>query len=246
MTVMQAGFCRRTILPGFLLLAAVAASFSSARAQSEVIVARTIITLTVSDQSLLPGQQLKLTASVVMEDGGEVPGGTIEFIDESKSNILGRTSVSAPWIVLHRLSDGSHTFRARYSGLQSYYPFVIDPVTSAPVVHTVRSVPRVVISSSQNPSTPGQVVTLTVAVKSRGGTPRGDVTIRDVALDSVLADRVMLDSNGMASFTTSGLEQGSRTIVASYHGDAKNKSATSTQLMQIVSPSHSHDARPSH
>jgi hypothetical protein len=114
------------------------------------------------------------------------------------------------------------------------------------VVYTVRSVPRVVISSSQNPSVPGQAVTLTVAVKSRDGTPKGDVTIRDVALDSVLADRVMLDSNGTASFTTSGLEQGSRTIVASYHGDAKNASAVSTQLMQIVSSTHMHGERPPH
>jgi hypothetical protein len=181
-----------------------------------------------------------------MDDGGEVPGGSIEFIDESNNRLLGRTSTDAPWIVLHRLSDGSHTFRARYSGLQSYFPFVIEPSTSAPVVYTVRTVPHVVISSSQNPSVPGQAVTLTVAVKSRDGTPKGDVTIRDVALDSVLADRVMLDSNGTASFTTSGLEQGSRTIVASYHGDAKNASAVSTQLMQIVSSTHMHGERPSH
>lgn len=242
---MQAGFFKRAMLPGLLLLAGIG-WLTGAHAQSEMTIARTVVNLTASDQGLLPGQQLKLIASVAMEDGGEMPGGTIEFIDESKNNILGRTSVSAPWIVLHRLSDGAHTFRARYSGLQSYFPFVIEPSISASVAYTVRTVPRVVISSSQNPSTPGQAVTLTVAVKGRDGPPRGDVTIRDVALDSILADRVMLDSNGTASFTTSGLEQGSRTIVASYHGDAKNKSATSTQLMQIVSPSHSHDARPSH
>lgn len=236
---MQAGFFKRVTLSGLLLLAS-SGSLTGAHAQSEMTIARTVVNLTASDQGLLPGQQLKLTASVAMEDGGEVPGGTVEFIDESKNRILGRTNASAPWIVLHRLSDGSYTFSARYSGLQSYFPFVIEPSTSAPVVYAVRAVPRVVISSSQNPSTPGQAVTLTVAVKGRDGPPRGDVTIRDVALDSILADRVMLDSNGTASFTTSGLEQGSRTIVASYHGDAKNASAVSMQLMQIVSPSHAH------
>lgn len=240
---MQAGVFKRAMLPGLLLLAGIG-WLTGSPAQSEMTVARTVVNLTASDQSLLPGQQLKLTASVVMEDGGEVPGGFIEFIDESNNRLLGRTSASAPWIVLHRLSDGPHTFRARYSGLQSYFPFVIEPSTSAELTYTVRAVPRVVISSSQNPSTPGQAVTLTVAVKSHDGTPKGDVTIRDVALDSVLADRVMLDSNGTASFTTSGLEQGSRTIVASYHGDAKNKSATSTQLMQIVSPPYG--AQPAH
>jgi hypothetical protein len=243
---MQAGFFKRTILPGLLLLVGVGWLASATRAQSEMTIVRTAVSLTASDQSLLPGQQLKLTASVTMEDGGEVPGGFIEFIDETQEQVVGRTDASAPWIVLHHLSDGSHTFRARYSGLQSYFPFVIDPSTSAPVVYTARTVPRVVISSSQNPSVPGQAVTLTVAVKSRDGIPKGDVTIRDVALDSILADRVMLDSNGMASFTTSGLEQGSRTIVASYHGDTRNKSATSTQLMQIVSPAHAHGLRLAH
>jgi len=241
---MQAGFFKRAILPGLLFLAGIG-WLTGAHAQSEMTIARTVVDLTASDQALLPGQQLKLTASVAMEDGGEVPGGIIEFIDETQNRIIGRTSASAPWIVLHRLSDGSHTFRAYYSGLQSYFPFVVEPSTSAPLVYTVRTVPRVVISSSQNPSMPGQAVTLTVAVKSREGTPRGDVTIRDVTLDSVLADRVMLDSNGMASFTTSGLEQGSRTIVASYHGDAKNASAVSTQLMQIVSPEHMHGGQSS-
>lgn len=238
---MQAGFFKRAMLPGVLLLAGIA-WLSGTRAQSEMTIARTVVNLTASDRSLLPGQQLKLTASVAMEDGGEVPGGSVEFIDETANRVVGRTGTDAPWIVLHRLSDGPHTFRARYSGLQSYFPFVIEPGTSAPVVYTVRTEPRVVISSSQNPSAPGQAVTLTVVVKSRDGTPRGDVTIRDVALDSVLADRVMLDSNGTASFTTSGLEQGSRTIVASYHGDARNKSATSTHLMQVVSPAHARDA----
>lgn len=242
---MQAGVFKRAMLPGLLLLAGIG-WLTGAHAQSEMTIARTVVNLTASDQALLPGQQLKLTASVTMEDGGEVPGGIIEFIDETRKQVVGRTEMNTPWIVLHRLPDGPHTFRARYSGLQSYFPFVIDPSTSAPVTYTVRTVPRVVISSSQNPSAPGQAVTLTVAVKSRDGTPRGNVTIRDVALDSILADRVTLDSNGTASFTTSGLEQGSRTIVASYHGDARNKSATSTQLMQIVSPSHSHDAQPSH
>ena len=242
---MQAGFFKYAMVRSLLLLAGIG-WLTGARAQSEMTIARTVVSLTASDQALLPGQQLKLTASIAMDDGGEVPGGSIEFIDESNHRLLGRTSTDAPWIVLHRLSDGSHAFRARYSGLQSYFPFVIEPSTSAPVVYTVRMVPRVVISSSQNPSVPGQAVTLTVAVKSRDGTPKGDVTIRDVALDSVLADRVMLDSNGTASFTTSGLEQGSRTIVASYHGDAKNASAVSTQLMQIVSSTHMHGERPSH
>jgi hypothetical protein len=224
----------RAILRGMMLLAGASWLASAAHAQSEMTIARTVVDLTASDKSLLPGQQLKLIASVSMEDGGEVPGGTLEFIDEGQKRVIGRTTVAVPWIALHHLAGGQHSFRVRYSGVQKYFPFVIEPSISATVTYTVRSVPSVLISSSQNPSSPGQAVTLTVAVKSQDGTPKGDVTIRDVTIDSVLAERVTLDSNGTASFTTSALEQGSRTIVASYSGDGKNASAVSTQLIQTI------------
>ena len=91
------------------------------------------------------------------------------------------------------------------------------------------------LSSSQNPSSPGQAVTLSVVVKSRGGMPTGDVTIRDVTIDRLIAERLKLDSNGVVSFTTSALEEGSRTLVASYSGDAKNTAAVSMQLIQTIS-----------
>ena len=177
---MQAGFFKHTILPGFLLLVGVGWLTNAARAQSEMTIVRTVVNLTASDQLLLPGQQLKLIASVAMEDGGEVPGGLIEFIDETHKRVIGRTGISTPWIVLHRLPDGSHTVRARYSGLQSYFPFVIDPSTSAPMVYTVRTVPHVVISSSQNPSTlssaTSRMVTLPLGVPSRLFTATVSVT----------------------------------------------------------------------
>lgn len=231
---MSTAYFSRAMLRGVVLLAGAIWLANAAHAQSEMTIARTVVNLTASDKSLLPGQQLKLIASVSMEDGGEVPGGTLEFIDEGQNRVIGRTSTAAPWIALHRLTGGQHAFRVRYSGVQSYFPFVVEPSISATVVYTVRAVPDVSISSSQNPSSPGQAVTLTVAVKSRDGTPKGDVTIRDVTIDSVLAERVMLDSNGTASFTTSALEQGSRSIVASYSGDGKNASAVSAQLIQTI------------
>lgn len=232
---MQTGYFKQAILRGVMLLAGASWLASAAHAQSEMTIARTAVDLTASDKSLPPGQQLKLIASVSIEGGGEVPGGTLEFFDEGQNRIIGRTSVAVPWIALHRLAAGQHAFRVRYSGVQTYFPFVVEPSISAKLTYTVRTVPDVLISSSQNPSAPGQAVTLTVAVTSPDGPPKGDVTIRDVTIDSVLAERVMLDSNGTASFTTSALEQGSRTIVASYSGDGKNTSAISTKLIQTIS-----------
>lgn len=232
---MQTAYFKRAMLPGFLLLAGAGWLTGAAHAQSEMTIARTVVDLTASDKALLPGQQLKLIASVAMEDGGEVPGGSIEFIDETQNRVIGRTSTTAPWIALHRLPAGQHTFRVRYSGMQSYFPFVIESSISAPVVYSVREVPDVALSSSQNPSSPGQAVTLSVVVKSRGGMPTGDVTIRDVTIDRLIAERLKLDSNGAVSFITSALEEGSRTLVASYSGDTKNTAAVSTQLIQMIS-----------
>ena len=96
-----------------------------------------------------------------------------------------------------------------------------DPVT-----------PDVELSSTQNPSLPGEAVTLTAVVHSSAGIPSGTVTFRDI--DAVLADHVRLDSNGVASFTTSALSEGSRRIVAVYDGDANNHAARSRRLAQSV------------
>lgn len=72
------------------------------------------------------------------------------------------------------------------------------------------------LSSSANPATLGQPVTLTAAVTSLVGAPTGTVTFTDGA---TTLDTVALTS-GHASLTTSSLAPGTHLITAQYNGSA--------------------------
>ena len=147
-----------------------------ALAQSDTTLVQTAVALTASgtDDDARQGR-VTLTALVSLTDGGAVPDGTIEFIDVDTNRLVGRTSAAQARITVDRLPAGPHVFRADYSGVMRYFPFVIDPSRSATVAYAVRTVPSVSLSSSQNPSLPGEVVTLTAAVTDKSGVPAGSV-----------------------------------------------------------------------
>jgi hypothetical protein len=84
-----------------------------------------------------------------------------------------------------------------------------------------------VITSSVNPSGPGQNVTFTGTVNANGVTPTGTLQFK---VDGVNAGSpVNLDANGSATFSTSTLAVGTHTISADYSGGA-NFAANTGQL----------------
>jgi hypothetical protein len=113
-------------------------------------------------------------------------------------------------------------------GTSNYLPVVVQPSQSAVVVEIIRGTPAVAVSSSENPCPSGAVVTLTAAIASGDGVPKGAVTFRDG--EQILAAHVGLDRAGMASFTTSALADGARWITAEYEGDAVHAPAASARL----------------
>ena len=192
----------------------------------------TLVTLMSSTNPAGDGNSVTLTAMVMTAQGGAVPGGTIQFVDETTMAVLGWADVSSPSITVSNLTTGRHLIRAEYSGTTDFQPMVLQPSQSALLAQTELATPAVTVSSSQNPSTPGQVVTLTAMVTSHVGTPKGTVTFSDGR--SVIAAHVGLDRRGTASFTTSALDDGTRGIVAIYEGDGQHAAAASDRLVQDV------------
>jgi hypothetical protein len=172
---------------------------------------------------------VRLTATVTTEQGTGVPGGTIQFIDDSTLAVLGWADVASPSIRADNLSPGQHRIHADYSGTMDFLPLMVQPSRSATLAETVRGLPEVTVSSSDNPSKPGQMVTLTAVV---GEDARGMVTFRDGGRP--IASHVGLDRAGVASFTTSALPDGSRAITAEYEGDTAHAPAVSSRLVQDV------------
>lgn len=85
--------------------------------------------------------------------------------------------------------------------------------------------------SSPNPSDFGQVITFTATVASRLGTPTGTVTFYN---GTTSLGTSPLNSNDVATLTTSSLPGGSDLITAAYSGDGTFLTSTSSVLTQSV------------
>jgi uncharacterized repeat protein (TIGR03803 family) len=86
------------------------------------------------------------------------------------------------------------------------------------------------VTSSLNPSTFGQPVTFTATVSSSSGTPLGTVTFMNGS--GTLGARKVTD--GVASFTTTTLGVGAKSITAVYGGSTSFGGSTSSVLSQVV------------
>ena len=86
------------------------------------------------------------------------------------------------------------------------------------------------LTSSRNPSTPGQPVTFTATVTASGGTPTGTVTFMDAG--NTIGTGTL--SGGIGTFTTAALTLGSHSITASYAGASGFSPSVSSVLAQVV------------
>ncbi|MFG2196601.1 Ig-like domain repeat protein, partial [Streptomyces sp. NPDC048639] len=158
------------------------------------------------------GQTVSLTANVVALGPG-TPTGTVTF------NISGGPTLTAPLVggkattATAGLTAGPHLVTATYSGNGTF-----SSSTGSTIQAVVQAGTRTTLTTSPNPSQPGQPVTLTAtvaAVPPGAGTPTGNVTFYVVGGPILTAPLV----GGQAAATTTALGTGPRTIVATYTGD---------------------------
>jgi hypothetical protein len=174
------------------------------------------------------GQAVNLVATI--SGSGGSPTGTVDFKDgatllATRPVSGGRSSLSTT-----TLAVGDHPIAAVYSGDSTY-----EGSTSAVVTQTVTTAgttpSTTSLSSSSNPSTTGQAVTLVATVTGSGKAPTGSVSFRDG--DSTLSVRPL--AGGRASLVTSSLTPGPHTLTAAYGGDPAFAPSTSAALTQTVS-----------
>lgn len=206
-----------------------AASISSATAQS-VNQAATATNMSSSANPSSYGQPVTFTASIQTAYGGTATG-TVTFLDGA--TLLGTISVSgnAAQLSLSGFSLGSHSIAAKYNGDSNF-----TASTSAAIAESVAQAGTATsVSSSANPSSYGQSVTLTATVApAYSGTPTGSVTFFDGSTS--LGNATL--SGGIASLSTgaTSLLSGSHSISAKYNGDYNFLAGISASLAQIVNP----------
>ncbi len=186
--------------------------------------ATSTITLTSSQSPSTYGQSVTFTATVA--SGSRKPGGRVKFLRGTATLGSATLTGGVASLTTTTLNVGASSVIAVYEGNNDY-----SGSTSSAQPQTVnRATTTVALTSSQNPSTLGQLVTFTATVAPQfSGTTRGKVGFFDgrTRLSSVTL------ASGVATYNTSSLASGTHTITATYDGN-EDFSSSSMTLMQTV------------
>ncbi len=187
----------------------------------------TTLTLTGTPGSVMLGQQVVLTATVVPGIAqGHTPSGTVTF--KFGSTVLGTGAVTSGVATLNTtlLPTGTDSLTAVYSGDTN---FVGSMGSAMEVVAGIVSATTLAVAP--NPAGTGQTVTLTAAVAGAGATPTGAVTFYDGAAQ---IGQGTLVATGHATFSTAALALGAHSLTAAYAGDATYAASTSAAVVETV------------
>ena len=204
------------------------ASTSATLNQTVNLIGTTVAVTSAPNPSAL-GASVVFTATVTTNSGGGTPTGTVTF-SANGTNLGAAVTLNGSGVAtlsVSTLAPGTHTITAAYSGDGS------NAAGNGTVNHVVQKAPTTtVVTSSVNPSTPGQSVTFTAQVASAiAGTITGNVVFFD---GQTTLGQATLDAQGRATFTTTTLPTGTREITATFEGDATYAASTSDTLDQVV------------
>ena len=211
----------------------------------EVYPAASAVTVGSSANPSTYGQPITLMATVTFYDGTSyvgsamlggasmiAPTGTMAFY--GGGGYLGSASVIAgsASLPVSSLPVGYGYITANYSGDANVAG------SSGSTSQTIQTATTTTIaSSSPNPSTAGEPITLTAtvsAVPPGGGTPTGTVDFYDSTTETDLGSVAL--SGGTVSLTTSNLEIGGHDLTATYDGDSNfaGSSDSAGQTVQLA------------
>jgi hypothetical protein len=193
---------------------------------TQTVNATTSTALSSSANPSTSGQAVTFTATVASSAG--TPTGSVTFTDGA-TTLASNVAVTAgkATFATSTLASGSHSITATFSGTGNYINSTSNTVSQ--VVQGGTS--TTTVTSSANPSGPGQSVTFTATIGSSNGTPTGSVTFTDGS--TTLASGVAVTA-GKATFTTSSLSVATHAITASFTGTGgfTNSSGSVSQSVQ--------------
>jgi hypothetical protein len=163
------------------------------------------------------GQSMTLTAQLSgsSTDPADIPTGSVQFIDGGVSLGAGPVGTDgSASVTLTALPAGTHSVTAVYGGDTEFNSATSTALSYAIAKATVLTIS---VSSSENPSTYGDSVTLSIVVASQlGATPTGTVSVMDGTTSLGTAS---LDSTGAGQVTVPLFTAGTHTLTVSYSGD---------------------------
>ena len=184
------------------------------------------------------GQSVTFTATVSAASG--TPGGTVTFYSCTTNTCGTKTSIGTG-----TLSSGKSTTATSALPVGTTYTEAVYGAsgnylgsTSAPLGQVVKVISTTsVLTSSPNPSTPGQSVTFTDTVSASTGTPGGTVTFYSCT-SNTCSTKTSLGTktlaSGQATFSTTSLPVGTAYVEAIYSASGTYSGSTSGVDSQVV------------
>jgi len=190
--------------------------------------AATTTKVTSSGSPSFINQPVTFTATITSTYGPIPNGETVTFYDGTAKIGTGTTTSGVAAFSTSTLTVKTHTIKATYPGDATF------KASSGTVTQVVKLYPSTtsVPTSSLNPSTYGQSVTLRATVASTApSTPTGTVTFKN---GTTSLGSATLNANSVATLTKTNLPAGSLSITAVYNGDSETAKSTSAKLLQTV------------
>jgi sugar lactone lactonase YvrE len=191
---------------------------------TQVVGNATSLSLTSSINPSLVGQSTNLTATIMSNPVFGAVTGSVQFFDGATSLGTVVVSGSSATLPVSFSTAGNHTLTAVFT---STNPDLTN-ATSGPYIQHVLNISTLLLTSSVNPSTPGQSTTLTATLSTLTTNPGGTIKFYD---GTTLIGTVTLPANSISvSFTTPG----NHILTAVYSGDSNTETITSPPLTQVV------------
>jgi len=187
----------------------------------------TSVTLASSENPSLLNDVVTFTASISSSD--TTLGGTVAFLDGTVvlCPAVTVTSANTAACTLSTLALGQHSITASYTG-DSDNAASVSPA----LVQVVKQSAQLTLNASPNPAVVTSTVTLTATATAATGTPTGAITFLD---GTTAIGSAMLNSSGIAIYSTAQLTAGTHSLSATYAGDASNAIAQSSAVSEVIS-----------
>jgi hypothetical protein len=193
---------------------------------TENVVDPTKTVLTTSGSPTFVGQPVTFTATVTSTYAAVPNGDLVEFYDGSTLLASVALSGGTATYTTSTLKAKAHGMKAVYAG-DSMFAASAGFVTQVVELYSTTTT----LTSSPNPSSFGQAVTMTATVKSSGSVAAtGKVTFTD---GTAWIGAATL-SGGVAAITRSNLAVGTHPITATYDGDSNSAKSSSAVVNQVV------------
>ncbi|MCQ8827596.1 beta strand repeat-containing protein [Streptomyces malaysiensis] len=203
---------------------------SSASGSVTVGQAASTTALTITPASPVCGQSVTLCAQVTVASPSTcAPTGTVTFTIAGGPTLTGTLNATGQaCVTTSAIPVGAHAVTATYAGDTG-----VAGSSASGSVTVGQAATMTVLTSSPNPSTPGQNVTFTATVTAvpPAGTPTGTVTFVISGGPTLTGT---LNGAGQATVSTNTLTTGAHTVVATYGGDGCFAGSTSPAITQNV------------